>query len=85
MPCYAIKIGNDVGVLCCGRSHGPKPKPCFACGELTTLLCDGPPRKPGMKTCDRAICAGHSVHVDPDSDFCFDCQKLRQQQGVLSL
>jgi hypothetical protein len=72
-------------VLVCGPTARRPVRRCIVCNQPETLctirLCDGPQpttRNPA-RTCDAVLCTDHAVHVEPDTDFCPRCARLRQE------
>ena len=68
MPCNVVRGDGFTAIVC---TRGRKSKPCVVCGRPHAKLCDYPltGEKQG-KTCDRALCAQHTAHVPPDTDYC---------------
>jgi hypothetical protein len=69
-PCIPFRFadGSGGGFVC--TRGGVYKSRCVYCGRPATLLCDGPPRKPGDKTCDRAICKACATPDGPGRDLC---------------
>lgn len=79
MPCYPIKIGDTVGVICT-RGSAPKRKSCKYCGKPATLECDYP--LGNGKICYAPVCPSCSVHVAPDTDYCKTHKQATVKAGV---
>jgi len=69
MGCTFDKLPGGGMVVTCSRGGASAPR-CVHCGRRAGLLCDGPPRKPGDKTCDRAICDVCATPDGPDRHLC---------------
>lgn len=69
MACRSVAVpGGGVAIVC---TRGERPRRCAVCGAPgATLLCDGPPRTPKAKTCDRPLCVRCAVRRAPDQDYC---------------
>lgn len=82
MPCKFVKLeGGGVAIV---KFAKQRTKPCASCGRPSTKLCDYPltGAKAG-KTCDRAMCDKHSVHVGTDTDYCIIHSTMMKQQALL--
>ena len=73
MACRTIHYDGRRAIACGPRIRRPPPRRCVVCGVPESMasikLCDGPGLRPG-KTCDRVMCVEHSVHIEPDTDYC---------------
>jgi hypothetical protein len=68
MPCTPIKLSDGTVMIARGRS--PRRR-CSACGiHWADLACDEPDERHRSGTCDRPLCSGCAVHVEPDNDYC---------------
>jgi len=55
------------------------PAPCEVCGGMSSRLCDGPPRSPETKPCDRHLCSVCAVRVGRNRGLCPECHKALLQ------
>lgn len=69
--CERVTMPGGAMAIICGARHGRRP-PCDDCGAPAEFECDGSPRRPGRKTCDRPLCRRCRIHVPPNQDFCKD-------------
>lgn len=84
MACDGIKVPGGFAIVC-GRRRAPK---CWVshCPRPGERECDYP--APGRKsgTCDRKICAGHSLRITDNVDYCPEhaiTHRARQAQPTL--
>jgi hypothetical protein len=84
MSCYVVGTKRGGVAILCTRTTRPPVRRCLVCNQPETLctirLCDGPHptrRNPAL-TCDAVICTDHAVHVEPDTDYCPRCAKLKE-------
>ena len=71
MPCVVIKLPGGGHAIC--KVAKPRPHKCSACGKMAAnYQCDfpTPTAQHPEKTCDAWLCAGCSVPVGPDRDYC---------------
>lgn len=55
------------------------PRPCQFCGELGSLLCDGPSTLPRYQTCSAKMCRSCAKRVGPNRDLCPLCVAASNQ------
>ena len=72
MSCRTIRLSGGRLALACGSGIRRPLRRCVVCNVPETMasikLCDAPLGK--GKTCDRVVCIEHSVHIEPDTDYC---------------
>lgn len=73
MPCHWIRFRDKDGVehVAHVKTAPQRKRKCAFCGDpVVEALCDYP--RANGKTCDKAICFRHRVHVGADFDYCLD-------------
>ena len=71
MSCRTLRLSGGRRAIVCGPRIRPPLRRCVVCNVPETMvsirLCDAPV---GAGTCDAVVCVEHSVHIEPDTDFC---------------